>query len=49
MKNQELNKTEMTMIHGGLLILPSDYTDTLPIIPFGDPSDWDHYFPVLEF
>ena len=42
MKNFEaLNKAEVVAINGGLMTTTIDNPNTLPIIPFGDPSDWD--------
>ena len=48
MKNiKSLSKTEVRTINGGLLNPSPSPSDELPIIPFGDPSDWDPYFYQL--
>ncbi|WP_298547432.1 hypothetical protein [uncultured Aquimarina sp.] len=41
----ELLIEELTTLRGGNLFSPGDTTGGLPIVPFGDPSDWDDYFP----
>ncbi|WP_299221377.1 hypothetical protein [uncultured Aquimarina sp.] len=41
----ELSINELTMFRGGNPTSSEDNTEGLPIVPFGDPSDWDDYFP----
>ncbi|WP_298319656.1 hypothetical protein [uncultured Aquimarina sp.] len=42
---RELSINELTMFRGGNLTSSEDSTEGLPIVPFGDPSDRDDYFP----
>ncbi|MBG6132000.1 bacteriocin-like protein [Aquimarina sp. EL_43] len=52
MKNSKsfeaLNNDQLNTINGGLVIPNLGDLDTFPIVPFGDPREWDNYFPKKE-
>ncbi|WP_159025432.1 hypothetical protein [Aquimarina sp. Aq78] len=44
---EALNNAQLSTINGGLVINLGDL-DIFPIVPFGDPREWDNYFPKKE-
>ncbi|WP_161635226.1 hypothetical protein [Aquimarina macrocephali] len=45
---EALNNAQLSIINGGLAIANLGDLDIFPIVPFGDPREWDNYFPKKE-